>query len=61
LNVSKAGNQVVLSWGDASYVLQQNTADVANPASWADVNPPAVSPWTNAVPSGNTYYRLRKP
>jgi hypothetical protein len=60
LNISYAGGKVVLSWADAAYVLQQNSS-IANPAGWADITPAPASPWTNALPTGVQFYRLRKP
>lgn len=60
LNVNTVNGQVVLSWDDAAYGLQQST-NIANPAAWTTVTPAATSPWTNAVPTGDRFYRLIKP
>ena len=61
IQFSRSGNQLTLSWSGTGFVLQQN-ADLSNPAGWSNVAGGTTSPVTVPIsPSGNNYYRLRKP
>ncbi|MFM8358431.1 MAG: hypothetical protein ACKOET_07705, partial [Verrucomicrobiota bacterium] len=50
----------VLSWTGAGFVLQQNP-DLGNPAGWVNAPSGTANPATNAVGTGNLFFRLRWP
>jgi hypothetical protein len=60
LFISRSGNDLLLTWTGAGYILQQNSS-LAIPANWADITGATTSPVNITLPaSGNNFYRLRK-
>ncbi|MCL5098016.1 MAG: hypothetical protein M1608_10910, partial [Candidatus Omnitrophica bacterium] len=60
LDFARSGDQLVLSWTEAGFVLQVNT-DIGNSAGWTDVSGGNTSPVTiNLKSSGQEFYRLRQ-
>ncbi len=60
LSVTRAGNQLTLSWTAAGFKLQQS-ADLGNPSNWTDVAGVGTGPVTVTAGTGNRFYRLLKP
>jgi hypothetical protein len=59
LSVSRAGNQLTLSWPTPGFLLQENTS-LTNPSGWSNVPGGSASPVTVTVPStGSKFYRLK--
>ena len=60
VSISRAGDQIVLSWEGANLILQQNS-NLANPTGWTDV--PEVTGNSTSLPlwPGNMFFRLRTP
>jgi hypothetical protein len=59
LTVSRAGNQLTLSWPTPGFLLQENTS-LTNPAGWSNVSGGSTSPVIVTIPSsGNKFYRLK--
>jgi hypothetical protein len=56
LNIQQVGNNVVLTWSDPTFVLQQSTT--VN-GTYVD-NLSATSPYTNAVSAAPKFYRLKR-
>lgn len=54
LSINQIGNQVVLTWADATFSLQSAT----NVAGLYTIIPGATSPYTNAIGAAGTYFRL---
>lgn len=59
LGLSAAG-QIVLHWTGTGFVLQQN-ADLANPGGWVAAPTGTANPATNAIGTGQLFYRLKWP
>ncbi|MBI4326908.1 MAG: immunoglobulin domain-containing protein, partial [Chloroflexi bacterium] len=59
LQVAQSGNNVVLSWSAAGWVLQENT-DLANAGGWQAVPGGTASPVTLSIGTGAKFYRLKK-
>lgn len=60
LSFVRSGNNLVFSWSQPGFVLQEN-ADPTNAAGWANTVGGDVSPATIAIAGGKKYYRLVKP
>jgi hypothetical protein len=59
LSLSRAGNQLTLSWPTPGFVLQENTS-LTNPAGWSNVPGGSTSPVIVTIPTnGNKFYRLK--
>jgi hypothetical protein len=59
LSVSRAGNQLTLSWPTPGFLLQENSS-LTNPAGWSNVPGGSTSPVVVTIPSaGNKFYRLK--
>jgi hypothetical protein len=59
LSVSRAGNQLTLSWPTPGFLLQENTS-LTNPAGWSNVSGGSTSPVIVTIPStGMKFYRLK--
>jgi hypothetical protein len=55
-----APGEIVLTWSGNGFVLQQNT-DLSNPNGWVAAPSGINNPATNAIGSGNVFYRLKWP
>ena len=59
LSVSRAGNQLTLSWPTPGFLLQENST-LTNPGGWSNVPGGSTSPVIVTISStGNKYYRLK--
>jgi len=59
LTVSRAGNQLTLSWPTPGFLLQENTS-LTNPAGWSNVPGGSSSPVIVTIPSAvGKFYRLK--
>ena len=60
LTFQRAGDQLILSWTEPGFVLQENN-DLTNSTGWKDVAGAVNSPVSVVIETvGNKFFRLRK-
>jgi formylglycine-generating enzyme required for sulfatase activity len=60
LSISQSGNQVILSWSESGFRLQENSA-LNNPAGWSSVSGGTNSPTSVTITTGPVFFRLISP